>query len=74
MGFGASLQVILMVKGHIGQGQRSHWSRSMVKRVNVSLNVKGQGQQVKMEFPVSFDRLTCNVGGQRSHGSRSKDT
>ncbi len=37
------LQVIFEVKGHMGQGQRSHGSRSKV-------NLEGQGQchQVKM--------------------------
>ncbi len=33
------LQVVLGVNGHMGQGQRSYWSRSKVTWVKVSLKV-----------------------------------
>ncbi len=59
-----SHSTIFEVKGHMGQGQRSHGSRSKV-------NLEGQGHQVKMWFQVSIDRLTGNIQG---HGSGSKVT
>ena len=38
-------QAILKVKGHMGQGQKSHWSMSKVMGVKVSLKVRITGKQ-----------------------------
>ena len=66
------VQVMLGVKGDMGQDQRSHGSRAKVTKFKVSLKIKVT--RSKTQFQVSFDRLTCDVGCQRSHGSMSKDT
>ena len=58
-------QAILKVKGHMGQGQKSHWSK--VTRVKVSLKVKVTGKK-KVIF--RFIWQAGNVGDQRSHESR----
>ena len=51
------LQVSLKVKGHIGEGQRSHGSRLKVTRVKVRLKVKVQGHQVNN----IISRLICQA-------------
>ncbi len=67
------LQGMLEVKGHMGQGQRSHGSRSKVTRVRLSLEVKGHGHQVKyaissLIWQTYSPQVILEVKG---HGSRS---
>ncbi len=58
----------MKVKSHKGQGQKSHWSRSKVTRVKVSLKVTGK----KKIFLISFDRqVMLEIKSQMNPGKRT---
>ncbi len=65
------LQVLLEVKDHLGQGQRSHWSRSKVTWIKMNLKVKAIRSKCNSMSHLTGLQVILEVKGQRTCGSRS---
>ena len=66
-----TLQAIFFVKGHMGQGQKSHGSRSMVNLEGQGQRSRSPGQKCDFRSHLTVLQIMFKVMG---HGSGSKVT
>ena len=66
--------MIFEVKGHRGQGQRSHWSGSKANLEGKGQRSRSPGQKCDLRSHLTVLQVMFKVKGQgqRSRGSRSK--